>query len=77
MGSTPFSCCYYKKDPPAQLVNEWNVTERENSAYGPAGENGGSSMSLLRRIFYYAFLAGRNFWQRNGAPATPLRLERL
>lgn len=60
-GGTPFSCCYYKKDPPAQLVNEWNVTERENSAYGPAGENGGSSMSLLRRIFYYAFLAGAQF----------------
>ena len=56
-GGEPFSCCYFKRD----KQNEWGIIESENGVYAPAGENGGSSMSLLRRIYFFAFLAGAQF----------------
>ncbi len=53
-GGIPFSCCYFKKDG----HTEWGRNEGEASTYNPAGEFGGSSLSLLRRMYYYAYLAG-------------------
>jgi len=56
-GGDPFSCYYFKRD----KLNEWGIIDTENGVYAPAGENGGSSMSLFRRICFYAFLAGAEF----------------
>ncbi|MCQ2431738.1 MAG: hypothetical protein MJ175_03950 [Clostridia bacterium] len=55
-GGSPFSCCYYKRDP----LHEWNLYDISGvePEYEPAGERGGSSMSLLRRIFFYSLFAG-------------------
>ncbi len=57
-GGEPFSCYYYKRD----HLNEWSAAENIDSTYAPAGENGGSSLSLYRRICFYAFLAGAEFF---------------
>jgi len=56
-GGIPFSCCYFKKDG----NTEWGRNEGEASTYNPAGEYGGSSLSLLRRMYYYAYLAGASW----------------
>ena len=56
-GGIPFSCCYFKRDG----HTEWGKNDGEASTYNPAGEFGGSSLSLLRRVFYYAWLAGASW----------------
>lgn len=54
-GLHPVTVCNYHCD----NMNEWGT-----DAYGPyesAGENGGSSRSLQKRIHYYAYLSGAEF----------------
>lgn len=56
-GGEPFSCCLFKRDG----ISEWTASEGGILAYSPEGENGGSSLSLLRRVFYYALLCGASY----------------
>ena len=54
-GSRPFSVCSY-----FGAKNEWNIGNAD-FPWRPYGPNGGSSRSLQRRIFLYAYLSGASF----------------
>lgn len=55
-GGDPFSTCCFHVDG----ENEWGVSG-ENFPYASAGANGGSSRSLQKRIFLYAYLSNAEF----------------
>ncbi len=55
-GGEPFSTCCFNIDG----ENEWGISN-ETFPYSSAGANGGSSRSLQKRIFLYAFLSNAEF----------------
>lgn len=56
-GGEPLSACCYHKDG----KNEWGIGESADFPFETQGPNGGSSRSLQRRIFLYAYLSGASF----------------
>ncbi len=56
-GGEPFGSCNYKRDG----MNEWNISNNGDFAFGQYGENGGSSRSLQKRIHRYAFMSGASY----------------
>lgn len=56
-GGNPFSTCCYQKDG----RNEFGIRSSNDSPFAMAGANGGSSRSLQRRLYLYAFLSGAEF----------------
>lgn len=56
-GGQPFSACCYQKDG----LNEWNIGKSDDFPYETMGENGGSSRSMQRRMYIYAYFAGAQF----------------
>lgn len=56
-GGSPFSTsCYHR-----EMKNEWGIGQSDDFPFEPQGPNGGSSMSLAKRIFLYGFLSGAEF----------------
>ena len=55
-GGDPFSTCMYNS-----LKNEWGIDENSDFPFKTAGSNGGSSRSLQKRIFLYAYLNNAEF----------------
>ena len=55
-GGKPFSACMYN-----DLRNEWGIDENSDFPFKTAGPTGGSSRSLQRRIFLYAYLSNAGF----------------
>lgn len=56
-GGDPLSaCCYHTEG-----KNEWGIGESADFPFETQGPNGGSSRSLQRRIFLYAYLSGASF----------------
>jgi hypothetical protein len=56
-GGQPFSACCYQKDG----LNEWNIGKSTDFPFETMGENGGSSRSMQRRMYIYAYFAGAQF----------------
>ncbi len=56
-GGVPFGACCYQKD----QKNEWGIDENNDFPFRTYGDNGGSSRSLQRRIYLYAYLCGAEF----------------
>ncbi len=56
-GGSPFSaCCYHREG-----KNEWNIGGSADFPFETAGENGGSSRSMQRRMHLYSYMAGAAF----------------
>ncbi len=53
----PCTCCSYHRTG----ANEWGITKGADFPYESAGRNGGSSRSLQKRIFLYAYLSNAAF----------------
>ena len=53
----PCTCCSYHRTG----ANEWGITKGSDFPYESAGRNGGSSRSLQKRIFLYAYLSNADF----------------
>lgn len=49
-------------------LNEWNIT-KENFVYFTAGPNGGTSMSLARRMMYCSLFAGADYFSEEWGQA--------
>ncbi len=56
-GGSPFSACCYQRDG----KNEWNIGGAADFPFQTAGDNGGSSRSLQRRLHLYSYMAGASF----------------
>ncbi len=56
-GGSPFSACCYQRDG----RNEWNIGGTSDFPFQTAGDNGGSSRSLQRRLHLYSYMAGASF----------------
>ncbi len=56
-GGEPFSACCYQRGG----LNEWSIGQSTDFPYETIGENGGSSRSMQRRMFLYAYFAGAKF----------------
>ena len=56
-GGEPFSVCDYCRG-----ENEWGLRDTADFPFHTDGPNGGSSRSLQRRLFLYAYLAGASFF---------------
>ncbi len=56
-GGKPFSACCYQRD----QMNEWGLGKSSDFPFVTAGENGGSSRSLQKRIHIYSYFAGAEF----------------
>lgn len=56
-GGSPFSACCYQRDG----KNEWNIGGSADFPFQTAGDNGGSSRSLQRRLHLYSYMAGASF----------------
>ena len=56
-GGDPFSTCCYQRDG----INEWNIGSADDFPFEHKGPNGGSSRSLQKRVFQYAYLSGAGF----------------
>ena len=56
-GGKPFSTCFCQRD----SICEWGGLTNDNFPYKSAGENGGSSRSLQKRIHLYSYLSGAEF----------------
>ncbi|MBE6762486.1 MAG: hypothetical protein E7551_09440 [Ruminococcaceae bacterium] len=56
-GGKPFSACCYHED----KKNEWGIGDSSDFPFETQGPNGGSSRSLQKRIFLYAYLCGAEF----------------
>ena len=54
-GGDPFSTCMYNEK------NEWAIGEKSDFPFRPVGPNGGSSRSLQKRVFLYAYLNNAQF----------------
>lgn len=55
-GGDPLSSCTY-----CDGKNEWGVDENSEVPFKPYGPNGGSSRSLQKRVFLYAYLSNAEF----------------
>lgn len=55
-GGEPFSACNYHKDG----LNEWNINS-DSFPFKTAGDNGGSSRSLQKRMYFYSYVSGAEF----------------
>lgn len=53
----PCTCCSYHRDG----ANEWGITRGADFPFESAGQNGGSSRSLQKRIFLYSYLSNADF----------------
>ena len=56
-GGIPFSACCYEEN----SKNEWGIGDSKDFPFETQGANGGSSRSLQKRIFLYAYLSGAEF----------------
>lgn len=56
-GGSPFSACCYQRDG----KNEWNIGSSADFPFQTAGDNGGSSRSMQRRMHLYSYMAGASF----------------
>ncbi|MBQ1948298.1 MAG: hypothetical protein II359_06775 [Clostridia bacterium] len=56
-GGGVFSACMYN----SSGKNEWGLKAEHGFPFETAGPNGGSSRSLQKRIFHYAYLSGAQF----------------